>query len=59
MRVGIPPHRLPYERMDWEIQQMLNEGVELQLNTWINDIPGLLRKSNSLDDLMAAHTMLC
>ena len=29
IRVGIPPHRLPYERMDWEIQQVLDEGVEL------------------------------
>jgi heterodisulfide reductase subunit A len=43
IRVGIPPHRLPYEMLDWEIQQILNEGVELQLNTWINDIPGLMK----------------
>jgi len=42
MRVGIPPHRLPTELLDWEIQQILNEGVELRLNTRINDIPGLL-----------------
>ncbi len=42
MRVGIPPHRLPTELLDWEIQQILNEGVDLQLNTWIDDIPGLL-----------------
>jgi heterodisulfide reductase subunit A len=47
VRVGIPPHRLPYERMDWEIQQVLDEGVELQLNTYIDDVPGLL-KSKSL-----------
>ena len=43
IRVGIPPHRLPYEMLDWEIQQILDEGVELQLNTWIDDIPGLLK----------------
>ena len=42
MRVGIPPHRLPDELLDWEIEQILNEGVELQLNTRIDDIPGLL-----------------
>jgi heterodisulfide reductase subunit A len=42
IRVGIPPHRLPYEMLDWEVQQILAEGVELQLNTWIDDIPGLL-----------------
>jgi heterodisulfide reductase subunit A len=43
MRVGIPPHRLPYEYLDWEIQQILDEGVELKLNTWVDDIPGLLK----------------
>lgn len=42
MRVGIPPHRLPVERLEWEIQQILDEGVELQLNTRIDDVPGLL-----------------
>jgi heterodisulfide reductase subunit A2 len=46
IRVGIPPHRLPYERMDWEIQQVLDEGVELQLNTRITDVPGLLKNKN-------------
>jgi heterodisulfide reductase subunit A len=44
MRVGIPPHRLPYERLDWEIQQILDEGVELKLNTRVNDIHGLLKQ---------------
>jgi heterodisulfide reductase subunit A len=44
IRVGIPPHRLPYEMLDWEIQQILNEGVELQLNTWIDDIPALMER---------------
>jgi len=42
MRVGIPPHRLPIERLDWEIKQILDEGVNLQLNTWVDDIPALL-----------------
>ncbi len=42
MRVGIPPHRLPWELLDWEIQQVLEEGVELRLNTYIDDIPALL-----------------
>jgi heterodisulfide reductase subunit A2 len=41
MRVGIPPHRLPYDRLDWEIQQIVDEGVEMKLNTRIYDIPGL------------------
>ncbi len=41
MRVGIPAHRLPDELLDWEIQRILDEGVGLQLNTRIDDIPGL------------------
>jgi len=42
MRVGIPPHRLPADLLDWEIQQILDEGVNLELNTWVDDVPGLL-----------------
>jgi heterodisulfide reductase subunit A len=41
MRVGIPPHRLPYDRLDWEIQQIIDEGVEMRLSTRVDDIPGL------------------
>ncbi len=42
MRVGIPPHRLPTALLDWEIQQVIDEGVELRLNTRVNDVPALL-----------------
>ena len=42
MRVGIPPHRLPTEYLEWEIGQIRDEGVELRLNTWVDDITGLL-----------------
>ncbi len=42
MRVGIPPHRLPHKYLDWEIQQILEEGVELELNTRVDDIASLL-----------------
>jgi heterodisulfide reductase subunit A len=44
MRVGIPPHRLPYDRLDWEIQQIIDEGVEMRLSTRVDDIPGLFEK---------------
>jgi heterodisulfide reductase subunit A len=44
MRVGIPPHRLPYDRLDWEIQQIVDEGVEMRLNTRIYDIPELMNQ---------------
>jgi heterodisulfide reductase subunit A len=42
MRIGIPPHRLPTEMLDWEIQQIVDECVELRLNTRVDDIPALL-----------------
>jgi heterodisulfide reductase subunit A len=42
MRVGIPPHRLPYQRLEWEIDLIKQEGVDIQLNTRIDDIPALL-----------------
>ncbi len=44
MRAGIPPHRLPTELLDWEIGQIVDEGVELRLNTRIDDVPGLLEQ---------------
>lgn len=47
MRVGIPPHRMPMERLDWEIQQIVDEGVEIRLNTYVDDIPGLFEKSSA------------
>ena len=52
MRVGIPAHRLPYDQLDWEIQQIISEGVELKLNTWVDDIPGLLK--NGYDAVLIA-----
>jgi heterodisulfide reductase subunit A len=44
MRVGIPPHRLPYDRLNWEIDLIRQEGVNIQLNTRIANAPGLLQK---------------
>ena len=52
MRVGIPPHRLPYQQLDWEIEQILSEGVDLRLNTWVDDIPALLE--NGFDAILIA-----
>ena len=47
MRAGIPPHRLPIDLLDWEIQQILDEGVELRLNTRIDDVPGLFENGSA------------
>ncbi len=52
MRMGIPPHRLPYELLDWEVQQIIDEGVELRLSTHVDDIPGLLE--NGFDAVILA-----
>jgi len=52
MRVGIPPHRVSYEQLGWEIERILEEGIDLQLNTWVDDVPGLL--NNGFDAVLAA-----
>ena len=42
MRVGIPAHRLPYEMVQREIDEILTLGVELKLNHRVNDAAALL-----------------
>ncbi len=44
LRVGIPPFRLPDHLIDWEVQQILYEGVELQLSTPVEDVSVLLNE---------------
>jgi NADPH-dependent glutamate synthase beta subunit-like oxidoreductase/formate hydrogenlyase subunit 6/NADH:ubiquinone oxidoreductase subunit I len=43
MRVGIPPHRLSYQQLEWEIGRIVEEGVDLRLSTRVDDIPGLFK----------------
>lgn len=38
MRFGIPKYRLPRDVLDYEIQRILDLGVELELNTKVDDI---------------------
>jgi NADPH-dependent glutamate synthase beta subunit-like oxidoreductase len=38
MRFGIPKYRLPRDVLDYEIQRILDMGVELELNTKVEDI---------------------
>ena len=33
IRVGIPPHRLPYEMLDWEVQQILDDRLGVHKST--------------------------
>jgi len=44
MRVGVPEYRLPYALVQQEIEDILAEGVELKLNTRIDDVPALLEQ---------------
>jgi heterodisulfide reductase subunit A-like polyferredoxin len=43
MRVGVPEYRLPYDLVQQEIDDILAEGVDLHLNSPIQDAPGLLK----------------
>ncbi|MFN3535256.1 MAG: (Fe-S)-binding protein, partial [Desulfatiglandales bacterium] len=46
LRVGLPPNRLPQEVLDWEIQGILEAGVEAKLNHTLGKditIDGLLK----------------
>jgi heterodisulfide reductase subunit A-like polyferredoxin len=42
MRVGIPEYRMPYELLQEEVDDILEEGIELRLNHRVADVPGLL-----------------
>jgi heterodisulfide reductase subunit A-like polyferredoxin len=44
MRVGIPEYRLPPDVVQREVDDILTEGVELALNTRVDDVPGLLKQ---------------
>ena len=41
MRVGIPAFRLPRDRLQWDVDDILAEGVDLRLNTRVEDVEGL------------------
>jgi heterodisulfide reductase subunit A-like polyferredoxin len=42
MRVGVPNYRLPWEAVQREIDEILDEGIELVLNHRVEDVPALL-----------------
>ena len=41
MRVGVPEFRLPRERLQWEIDQIVAQGVELRLNHRVESLDAL------------------
>ncbi len=42
MRVGIPEYRLPKDRLEWDIQNILADGIELKSGTRVDSISALL-----------------
>ncbi len=44
MRFGIPTYRLPRDVLDYEVQRILDMGVELELNTKVEDIEAAFEK---------------
>ncbi len=44
MRFGIPKYRLPRPVLDGEIQRILDMGVEIALDSKVEDLPGLMAR---------------
>jgi len=52
MRVGIPAYRLPYDLLQREIDEIIDLGVELKLNTRVDDVVAL--KDDGYDAVFVA-----
>jgi NADPH-dependent glutamate synthase beta subunit-like oxidoreductase len=46
MRFGIPAYRLPRDIVDAEVQRILDLGVELELNSKVEDIPKVMKEGS-------------
>jgi heterodisulfide reductase subunit A-like polyferredoxin len=58
MRVGIPEYRLPYDLVQKEVDEVTAKGVELKLNTRVEDAPGLLDEYQAVFIATGAHVGL-
>jgi NADPH-dependent glutamate synthase beta subunit-like oxidoreductase len=47
MRFGIPKYRLPREVLDAEMQRVVDIGVEVKLNTKVDNILETMKKASS------------
>ncbi|MBE9507420.1 MAG: FAD-dependent oxidoreductase, partial [Chloroflexi bacterium] len=52
MRVGIPAYRLPYDLLQREIDEIIDLGIELKLNTRVDDVVAL--KDDGYDSVFVA-----
>ncbi len=55
MRVGIPEYRLPAEILQREIDEIINLGVELKLNTRVDDVVALKEEYDAVFVGIGAH----
>jgi heterodisulfide reductase subunit A-like polyferredoxin len=58
MRVGIPEYRLPYNLLQREVDDVVSKGVELKLNTRVEDAVGLLGEYQAVFVATGAHVGL-
>jgi heterodisulfide reductase subunit A-like polyferredoxin len=58
MRVGIPEYRLPYDLVQKEVDEITAKGVELKLNTRVDDAAGLLGEYQAVFVATGAHVGL-
>ena len=56
LAVGIPEYRLPNKYLNWEIENILSLGVDLKLNTRVEDVQSLFKQGyNAVLIAVGAH----
>ena len=55
LRVGVPSYRLPYDVVQQEIDQILDDGIELRLNQRIDEVESLLDEYEAVFVAIGAH----
>jgi heterodisulfide reductase subunit A-like polyferredoxin len=58
MRVGIPEYRMPYDLVQREVDEIVSRGVELKLNSRVDDAAALLGEYNAVFVATGAHAGL-
>ena len=56
MRVGIPEYRMPYDLVQREIDEIVARGVQLKLNTRVDDVNALLGESRAIGTEIPGRT---
>ena len=56
MRVGIPEYRMPYDLVQREVDEITARGIDLRLNTRVDDAAALLGEYEAVFVAVGAHT---